>query len=366
MSVLSDAEYMEMALLQAEKGRGTTRPNPLVGAIIVKQGEIIGKGYHKKAGQPHAEILAINKAGDNAKGSSLYLTLEPCCHTGRTGPCTDAIIKSGISRVVYAIKDPDPRVNGKGAKILRKAGIDVKSGILKKEALKQNDIFFGHNKNKKPYIILKLAQTLDGRIATSNGDSKWISSDLSRKFAHRLRSEVDAVIVGSSTVRTDNPLLTVRNFKGINPYRIVFSNNFNINPKCNLVTKNKDYKTILVGDKKNLDDVNKSIKKNNLIYWGLKSNKSTSVNMHDFLAQAYQFGIKSMLIEGGATLATSFLKENLVDKCYFVIAPKLLGNGLNSISDLKISKISNALKLIDSSVNKSGEDFIISGYLNKG
>ncbi|MEA1980363.1 MAG: bifunctional diaminohydroxyphosphoribosylaminopyrimidine deaminase/5-amino-6-(5-phosphoribosylamino)uracil reductase RibD [candidate division Zixibacteria bacterium] len=366
MSVLSDAEYMKMAFFQAEKGRGTTRPNPLVGAIIVKQGEIIGKGYHKKAGQPHAEILAINKAGDNAKGSSLFLTLEPCCHTGRTGPCTDAIIKSGISRVVYAIKDPDPRVNGKGAKILRKAGIDVKSGVLKKEALKQNDIFFGHNKNNKPYLILKLAQTLDGRIATSNGDSKWISSDLSRKFAHRLRSEVDAVVVGSGTVKADNPSLTVRNFKGINPYRIVLSDNFDISPKCNLVAKNNDYKTILVGNKKNLDNINKNIKKNNLIYWGLKSNKSTSVNLHDFLAQAYQFGIKSMLVEGGATLVTSFLKENLIDKCYFITAPKLLGNGLNSISDLKISKISNALKLIDSSVNKSGDDFIISGYLNKG
>ena len=145
MSVLSDSEYMKMALLLAEKGRGTTRPNPLVGAIIVKQGKIIGEGYHKRAGQPHAEILAINKAGDKVKGSSLYLTLEPCCHTGRTGPCTDAIIKSGISRVVYAIKDPDPRVNGKGGKILRKAGIDVKSGVLKKEAIKQNDIFWGHN-----------------------------------------------------------------------------------------------------------------------------------------------------------------------------------------------------------------------------
>ncbi len=366
MSVLSDAEYMKMALLLAEKGRGTTRPNPLVGAIIVKQGKIIGEGYHRRAGQLHAEILAINKAGDKVKGSSLYLTLEPCCHTGKTGPCTDVIIKSGISRVVYAIKDPDPRVNGKGAKILRKAGINVKSGVLKKEAIKQNDIFLGHNKNKKPYLILKLAQTLDGRIATSNGDSKWITSDQSRKFAHRLRSEVDAVVVGGGTVKADNPSLTVRNFKGINPYRIILSNNFNISPQCNLVTKNKDYKTILVGNKKNLDNINKSMGKNNLIYWGINGKVSGGINLHDFLTQAYQFGIKSMLIEGGATLATSFLKENLIDKCYFITAPKLLGNGLNGIGDLKISKINNTLKLIDSSINKSGDDFIISGYLNKG
>lgn len=366
MSVLSDSEYMQMALLLAEKGRGTTRPNPLVGAIIVKQGKIVGEGFHKKAGQLHAEILAIKQAGKKVSGSTLYLTLEPCCHTGKTGPCTEKIIESGIKRVVYALNDPDPRVDGKGAKILRKAGIEVKSGVLKKDALKQNDIFLGYNKNKKPYLILKMAQSLDGRIATANGDSKWITSDISRKFAHRLRSEVDAVVVGSGTVKADNPSLTVRNFNGLNPYRIVLSTDFNISHRCNLITKNNDYKTILVGAKKNLENIDKKIKKNNLIYWGLSGNNSTGVNLHDFMNQAYQFGIKSMLIEGGATLATEFLKQNLIDKCYFITAPRILGNGINSIGDLKINKIKNMLKLENLSLNKSGDDFIISGYLNKG
>ncbi len=360
---LIDKKYMRLALELAEKGRGSTRPNPLVGAIIVKNGKIVGKGFHKVAGQPHAEIKALKQAGAKAKNASLYLNLEPCCHTGQTGPCTTKIIEAGIKRVVFAVKDPDPRVNGKGARILKQAGIEVKSNVLKKETLLQNDIFFGYLKNQKPYVILKIAQTLDGKIATSSGDSKWITSKKSREYAHRLRSEVDAVIVGGNTVRTDNPQLTVRNVKGKNPYRIIVSNSLKFPSNSHLITNNKDIQTIIATSNKKIP-ISLSQKKSNLIWWQINKNSSGGLDFKDLIQKANDFGIKSILVEGGAQITTAFLKKELFDKLIVITAPKIIGAGVDSINDIGILKISKAMEF-DSYTTSLGVDNLFVGYPRK-
>ncbi len=212
---------MKMALALAWKGQGKTSPNPMVGAVVVKSGEVVGRGYHHKAGQAHAEVLALRNAAERARGATLYVNLEPCCHFGRTRPCTDAIIEAGIKRVVYSIKDPNPVVNGCGARKLRAAGMEVTSGVGEKEATHLNEIYLKFISTGCPFVILKTAQSLDGRIATITGDSKWISGPEALKFAHRLRAECDAVAIGAGTVKADNPQLTVRLVKGRNPYRII-------------------------------------------------------------------------------------------------------------------------------------------------
>ena len=230
-----DRKYMERALQLAEKARGRTSPNPMVGALLVKNGRVVGEGYHHAVGCDHAEIVAIKKAKKNSAGATLYVSLEPCCHIGKTRPCTEAIIRANIRKVVYAVKDPDPRVSGRGARTLKKAGLEVVGGILKKQARLLNEQFFGYHETGRPYVILKYAQSLDGRIATKSGDSKWITGPQARKFAHHLRADVDAVLVGSETVRQDDPALTVRHVPGTNPYRVIVTSSMKIPRQCRLI-----------------------------------------------------------------------------------------------------------------------------------
>ena len=361
MIMTDDEKYMKLALELADKGRGKTSPNPMVGAVIVNNRRIVGRGYHHQAGTPHAEIHALKEAGKRARGAILYVNLEPCCHHGRTKPCTTEIIKAGISEVVYSIADPNPLVNGRGRRKLREFGIRVRSGILRQDAENLNEAYFKFIKTGLPFVILKTAQSIDGRIATITGDSKWITCPAARRYAHGLRSQVDAVVVGTGTVLKDDPQLTVRLTTGKNPYRIVMSRSLNFPPQAKIVQNNTDARTIIATGRKS----QYNIKGENLIIWRLRENRE-GLSLKDFLKQAAAFGITSILIEAGPRLATSFIKENLVDKHYIFMAPRMIGKGLESIGDLKIRRAARSLvykKL--SYVKNLDSDVLLIGYPEK-
>ena len=359
---IPDLDFMRRALTLAERGRGSTSPNPMVGAVVVKNGRIVGEGYHRAPGTDHAEIVALKRAGKAARGAVLYVTLEPCCHTGRTGPCTDAVIAYGIKAVFAAVKDPNPAVDGRGIKALRKAGITVRTGLLREQATLLNDKYFGYHRNGRPFVILKTAQTLDGRIATVSGDSRWITSAASRRFAHRLRAEVDAVAVGMGTVRSDNPALTVRHVRGQAPYRIILSQSLRFPPSCRLLTDNKDYRTIVAGGEKAIERFSRTKKGRNLILWGIRLDRQGMPQIRDFLNKAADFGLQSILVEGGSTLATAFLKAGFVDKCIVITAPILCGHGVAAVGDLGTKKLGDAIGFEHGSFEASGIDNVFIGY----
>lgn len=306
-----DEKYMRIALWLAKKGRGRTSPNPMVGAVIVKNNRVVGEGYHKKAGTAHAEINALRQAGSKAKGATMYVTLEPCCTFGKTPPCTSAIIKSGIKKVVIAITDPNPLHVCKGIKILRNNNIIVKVGVLKDEARALNEAFEKYITTGMPFVILKMAETLDGKIATKTGESKWISSEKSRKLVHKLRRQVDAIMVGANTGRIDKPRLVEAKTKIIVP--------------------------------------------------------SGKVSLRKFLKDFGKKQVTSVLCEGGGELAASLLKEGLVDKIMFFIAPKIIGGrgAKTSVEGDGISSMSDAIKLKDMTVKKIGDDLLVEGYPKK-
>jgi diaminohydroxyphosphoribosylaminopyrimidine deaminase/5-amino-6-(5-phosphoribosylamino)uracil reductase len=358
MTATVDEKYILRALRLAEKGRGKTSPNPMVGAVIVKNNRIIGEGYHKKAGANHAEIMAIKKAGRDVKGATLYINLEPCCHQGRTGPCTERIVETGMKRVVFSLKDPNPLVNGKGAARLRRAGIKVSSGLFAEKARRQNEVYVKFIRTGRPFIILKLAQTIDGRIATIDGDSKWITGVRSRKLVHRLRAEYDAVAVGRGTVTADDPHLTVRSISGKNPYRIILSGRPDFPESINLFKNNDDARTILATSRHFAD----KYRTKNLIVWKIKQGKD-GLALDDFLEKAADFGINSMMIEGGARLATSFIKAGLIDKYYIFIAPMIIGSGKDAVGNLDIRSITEGVNLDVHEVDISlRPDILLVGY----
>ena len=358
----ADIEYMQRALSLAKKAKGMTSPNPMVGAVVVKNGRVIAEGYHKRVGSEHAEAAALTKAGATARGATVYVSLEPCCHTGQTGPCTEKLIQSGVKKVIYAVKDPDLRVNGKGARILKKAGIEVVSGVLKEEALQLNEIYFGNKINKRPYIILKTVQSLDGRIATATGDSKWISSPESLKLAHQLRAEVDAVVVGMGTVRADNPSLTVRRIKGKNPYRVIISGSLKFPKGCHLLDNNTDFKTVIASSEKANDSFRRRRRCSGLIFWNVKTVRDGSLDIKDFIRKANDFGLHSLLIEGGGGLVTSFLKAGLFDKYVVITAPIIIGRGTDAVRDLNNRKLADAIGLKTGTCYASGKDMVFVGY----
>ncbi len=353
---------MARALELARKGRGKVSPNPMVGSVIVKNGKVIAEGYHSGPGKDHAEVVALKKAGKQARGATVYVTLEPCCHTGNTGPCTEALIVAGVARVVYSANDPDSRVNGKGARRLRKVGIKVVKGVLAAEAERLNESYYTFNRTGRPFVILKIAQTLDGRIAARNGDSQWVSGPSSLKMVHRLRSEVDAVAVGMGTVRADNPSLTVRLVKGKNPYRLIVTGSAKLPSGCHLLADNSDFKTIVAAGEKVLDAISRRRNGNNLICWRVKSNRNGLLDLADLMQKAGDFGLRSILVEGGAALATSFIKARLVDKLVLVVAPKVLGCGIEAVADLGLRKLSDAIAVRDLAVERLGKDIVCTGY----
>ncbi|MCX7877854.1 MAG: bifunctional diaminohydroxyphosphoribosylaminopyrimidine deaminase/5-amino-6-(5-phosphoribosylamino)uracil reductase RibD [Ignavibacteria bacterium] len=317
----------------AIKGAGYVSPNPMVGCVIVKNGKIIGEGYHRKFGGSHAEVNAVKDAirkGYNLKGASMYVTLEPCCHHGKTPPCTDMIISSGIKEVIIGSEDPNSLVSGKGIKILKEKGIKVKSGVLQDLCQHLNRFFFKYIRTGLPYVIIKIAQTLDGKIADEKGNSKWISSYESRKFVHLIRSKIDAVLIGSNTLNKDNPSLTVRHVKGRNPFRIIISRNLSLDIRKKIFSDKYRYKTIILTSSDSIAEKSKYTKK------GIKiitcKTKKKLIDLEDAMRKVKELGIASLMVEGGSFTASEFIRNKLYDEIMIFQSPRIMGNGLNSFT----------------------------------
>lgn len=363
---MNDVDYMNMAIELARKGEGYTSPNPMVGAIVVKNGEIVGQGYHEAAGKPHAEVNAINAAGSAADGATLYVTLEPCNHTGRTPPCTEKIIASGIKRVVIAMRDPNPKVKGGGYEYLKSKGIQVDLGVCEQYAQKLNEAFIKFITTDRPFVILKCAATLDGRIATRTGDSRWVSGEASRQYVHRLRHALDAIMVGIGTVRTDNPQLTTRldNATGKDPIRIILDTNLSIPEDATVLTQQSKAKTIIVTGNDISEEKRKrlALKPIDIIQVQKKNNL---LDLHQLMDILGSMQIMSLLIEGGSRVIGSALREQIVDKVIFCYAPKILGgdDGIPICRGQGAKTMKDCIRVKNIQVHRFDEDVMIEGYL---
>lgn len=347
---------MRIALQLAKSVKGQTGPNPPVGAVIVKDGVIRGLGAHLKAGEAHAEVHAINMAGEHAKNGTMYVTLEPCSHTGKTAPCAELIIEKEITRVVIATKDPNEKVSGKGIERLKQAGIDVQVGLLEDEALQINDIFFHYIKTKRPFITLKSAVSLDGKIATKTGESKWITSDESRQDVHYYRHIHDAILVGVNTVLKDNPKLTTRfEHGGKSPKRIVLDTNLNTPLKAHIVQQDDAETIIFVGSKVSKAKIEQFNKYQHVNIVQLKTEDICITHIVGILGK---MGISSLFVEGGATVNDSFLRAGLINKFILYITPKLIGGkeAPTSFGGKGITSISEAFSLNIIDIKKIGAD----------
>ena len=353
-----DNYFLEKTLELAKRAQGYTSPNPMVGAVIVKNNREISCGFHKKSGLPHAEIEAIKNAKGALHGATLYVNLEPCCHFGKTPPCVDEIIKRGIKRVVIATKDPNPVVSGKSIEKLKKAGIKVSANLLASKAARLNEVFFKNMEEKRPFVVIKLAQSLDGKIAAANGNSKWITSEKSRKFAKGLRDKYDCVLVGINTVIKDNPHLN--GLKKI-PYKAVIDPRLRILPRSYLL-KNNPEKLIIFAS---LKAKGKSIPKQSKVFF-LKEKKG-KLSIKEILSILYKLGIMSLFVEGGSQTAANFFDEKLVDKIHIFIAPKILGgkNALTSIGGRGLL-LKNCPQVREMRIEKIQQDTLITGYLYYG
>jgi diaminohydroxyphosphoribosylaminopyrimidine deaminase/5-amino-6-(5-phosphoribosylamino)uracil reductase len=356
---MNDEYYMNLALKLAAKGRAYVSPNPMVGALIVKKGEIIGRGYHQSYGESHAEVNALQNATEDITGSTLYVTLEPCCHEGKTPPCVEIIAQKKIARVVIGAIDPNPQVSCQGINYLQSRGIEVKTGVLENECRNLNEVFFHFMETGLPFVTIKYAQTLDGRIATTKGQSQWISSGASMKYAHKLRAEHDAILVGIGTVKKDDPELTVRLTRGRNPLRIIVDSKLQINNQAK-VLKNIFKATTLIATIKNYSDAEfKNITATDAQIITIDADTQGNVDLKKLLKKLAAKGISSVLIEGGAQIITSILRDNLADRLVIVIAPKILGKGIEAVGDLNISDLNSAKFLSIRKIIRCGEDIII-------
>ncbi len=364
----TDEYFMTMALELAAKARGRTSPNPMVGAVIVKDGKVIGTGYHKKAGTPHAEVYALREAGDTAKGATMYVTLEPCSHFGRTPPCSQAVIAAGLKRVVVAMEDPNPLVKGRGLQQLRDAGIAVKTGVLEAEAVRLNEIFIKYITTGTPFVLVKAAMTLDGKIAASSGDAKWVSGKNSRRLVHQWRDQYDAILVGVGTVLADDPLLTTRldSGSGHNPVRIVMDSTGKIPLEAQMLRNTKEAPVIIVTTEKISPDSRRAYEKLGAeVFVAPEDNGKPDVQA--LLTELGRRQISSLLVEGGALINATFLRRGLVDKIAWFIAPKIIGGteAPTPVADLGLVKMSAAIDIKDITVELSGEDILIQGYPDK-
>lgn len=363
----TDTDYMQLALDLAASAKGNTNPNPVVGAVLVKNGVIVGTGLHRKAGEPHAEVHAFNMAGHHAEGATLYVTLEPCSHYGKTPPCANLVKESKVSRVVVATMDPNPSVAGRGIQIIRDAGIEVEVGLLEKEARKLNERFIHNMLTNRPFVTSKFAMTLDGKIATHTGHSKWITSDEARLKVHELRNEVDGILVGIGTVLADNPALTTRlpNQQGKNPTRIILDSELKI-PLTAQVTDTSVAPTIVVCGK-NADPAKITQLKVKGIQIVQVSNQD-GLNLEVMLDELYKLGITDLLVEGGAEINASFLKAKLINKFLVYIAPKLIGgrNSKSPITGPDVDTMDEALDLEFEKIEQIGVDLLVTAYPKSG
>lgn len=361
-----DEKYMRLAMQLAGNAIGRTSPNPLVGAVIVKDNRVVGCGWHRKAGTPHAEVHALNQAGELAQGADVYVTLEPCAHYGKTPPCAKALVEVKVKNVYGGLLDVNPKVAGKGFKILEDAGIHVEYGFLQDELRKQNEVFFKWIEHKKPFIVLKAAMTLDGKIATATGQSKWITNETSRAYGYKLRDIYDGIMVGINTVIEDNPMLTARVDGGKNPIRIVVDSSLRIDINANVV-QDKSAKTIIATtDKADKDKILK-LQAQDVDVIVVDKDENDKVDIEKLLDILGQKNICSILVEGGATLSGSFVAKKLVDKVYFFIAPKIVGGkeAKTPVAGTGILNLQEALELKDIQIEKLEEDILIIGRVDK-
>jgi diaminohydroxyphosphoribosylaminopyrimidine deaminase/5-amino-6-(5-phosphoribosylamino)uracil reductase len=359
-----DEKYMRMALGLARKGRGRTTPNPMVGAVVVRGKAVVGRGYHLRAGEPHAEVLALRQAGKKAKGATLYLNLEPCDHFGKTPPCTQAILKAGIERVVAGMKDPNPLVSGRGFRRLKKAGVKVEVGLLEGECRELNAPFCKFISTGTPFVILKAAASLDGKVATKSGDSRWISGGASRKYVHRLRSEVDAVMVGVGTVRRDDPLLNVRLAGRKNPrhpLRIIVDSRLRIPVDSRIVRTAVQFPTLVAATSSVAPKRIDRLKRKGMEVLIVRRDRQGGVSLVALLKELGSRGVQSILLEGGPTLNASAWGEKIVDRVLLFIAPKVIGGRETPgmMGGEGAGKVKNARKVEFLRVRKMGPDLML-------
>ena len=368
-------KYMRMAIELAKKGAGAVNPNPMVGAVVVKNGEVIGRGYHKFFGGPHAEVYALEEAGEKAEGATIYVTLEPCSHYGKTPPCAKKIIDMGIKKCFIGSSDPNPKVAGRGVAMLKEAGIEVVENVLKEECDEVNQVFFKYIKTKIPYLFVKCGITLDGKIALSNGISKWITNSIAREKVQYYRNKFMGIMVGINTVLTDNPSLTARIENGVNPFRIIVDPNLQIDENCKVVKNNEDEKTVIITSQKNLftedaENTEIQIKQKRLS----EENKVKFIfidgekfSFKEMLEEIGKTGIDSILLEGGETLISLAFEENVIDGGEIFIANKILGDSRAKpfISGFVREKMEEAVQLTNVRNNIYGENVGMEFYFKK-
>jgi len=364
-----DRFFMRRALELAAKAGGRTSPNPMVGAVIVRDGRIVGEGYHERAGLPHAEVIALNKAGKLAKGATLYVNLEPCCHWGRTPPCTKAIIRSGVRKVIVATLDPNPLVSGKGLEELRRNGIEVEVGLMEEEAKRLNKFFFKHITTGLPFVILKIAMSLDGKIATCTGESKWITSPESRRMVHEIRDQVDTVMVGIGTVLKDDPQLTTRlpDREGKDPIRVILDSHARTPPTARAINPKSPAPTIIATTPKANEERVKALREAGAEVVMLDEDEEGRVDLKSLMEYLGGRPIQSLLVEGGSEVASSMLMKGLVDKVMFFIAPKIIGgvNAPTPVGGSGVQRLSEAIPLEEIEVKRVGPDILIEGCVKR-
>ncbi len=363
-----DEKYMWMALDLARQGQGRTSPNPMVGAVLVKDGVVVGSGYHQAAGMPHAEVVALRKAGEKARGAVLYVNLEPCSHHGRTPPCTDALIKAGVREVVAAMTDPNPLVAGTGFQKLQSAGIKVRQGVLEEKARRLNEVFIKYITTGRPFVAVKAAMSLDGKIATRTGESKWITGEKSRQYVHRLRDRVDAIAVGIDTVLSDDPRLTTRleGEKGKDPLRVVVDSTARLPLDARVINPGSRSKLLLATTAAAPPDKCRALQDKGVEVLVLPSREGR-VSLEELMRQLGERKVTSLLVEGGGTLNYSLLEAGLVDKLYLFIAPLIIG-GKNSPTPFAgegAASLNNAWRLERVEIKQFDQDLLVIGYPRK-
>jgi diaminohydroxyphosphoribosylaminopyrimidine deaminase/5-amino-6-(5-phosphoribosylamino)uracil reductase len=354
-------KYMRRALALARRGVGKTSPNPAVGCVIVNDGVIVGEGWHRKAGGPHAEVFALGQAGERARGGDVYVTLEPCSHHGKTPPCADALVNAGIRRVFAAMVDPNPKVAGSGVALLSTAGIEVTTGLLETESRLLNEPFIKLMTTGRPFVILKSAMTLDGKTATSRGDSRWISNEKSRRYVHKLRAMVDVVMVGAGTVAADDPELTSRIPGARDPVRVVVDSRLGISTAARLLHLDSPAPTIIAT--LDVDGPKASAVRERGAEILTCRERDGWVDLGDLMAQLGSRGVQSVLLEGGCRLAGEALRQGLIDKYLLFIAPKLVGGeGPGIFAGPGVELMADTYRLRDLRVRRFGSDILVTGY----